>query len=361
MTVKCKHKYRVFISYCRDDEELLRCVSKQLEEIDAIPVIDHQIEGGENYTIEIKRAIAHSHLVIFLLTEASESKPWAQQEVGFALGLGLKVLTLTTGPVLDGIAHESNAKRVLPDFSNIDSFVTAKALANLVDASGKANVSLSECAPTTLGRTVKLVREAELALSEQPEGCKVLQRGGFSSFAIPDDDPNSELFKGRGPSDLELRAQLRNERSILEDHSRLQGCDLIIDPYIRVPVSLNPALSPRQLLEATMIRLRILRDYLKSAKNDVRVVIDQGNIVGNLLIVGDWFMAEAIVPRYPGGFRQTTFTRHAPTILERTKEFNRDFETHYKKRSEPDVPSRLVAAAEIERLLEQYDSELDKL
>jgi hypothetical protein len=45
---------------------------------------------------------------------------------------------------------------------------------------------------------------------------------------------------------------------------------------------------------------------------------------GSLTIVGDWFVAESMVPR-PEGYRQTVFTWHAPTVLRWVQKFDQEF------------------------------------
>ena len=77
---------------------------------------------------------------------------------------------------------------------------------------------------------------------------------------------------------------------------------------------------------ARSIRLQTLLTFLKDEQScpDVRVAVRQRSDPGNLLIVGDWMCAQSIAPA-AGGYRQTLFTWHAPTVLARIKEFDLQF------------------------------------
>jgi len=85
--------------------------------------------------------------------------------------------------------------------------------------------------------------------------------------------------------------------------------------------------------DRTALRLHLMIQFLKSQlDNDrIRIVIPTaaGQITTNLIIVGDWFASEAVVPLYhTGGYERTLFTRHAPTILNIIDRFDQDFDDH---------------------------------
>jgi hypothetical protein len=42
-------------------------------------------------------------------------------------------------------------------------------------------------------------------------------------------------------------------------------------------------------------------------------------------MVGDWFLAEAVAATVGTGYRQTVFTRHAPTVRSRLESFDQEF------------------------------------
>jgi hypothetical protein len=57
----------------------------------------------------------------------------------------------------------------------------------------------------------------------------------------------------------------------------------------------------------------------------VRVVIVHRTEPKDLLILGDWFCSESIVPRTDVSYRQTMFSWHAPTVLKKLWDFDDQF------------------------------------
>lgn len=71
---------------------------------------------------------------------------------------------------------------------------------------------------------------------------------------------------------------------------------------------------------------------------------------GSLTIVGDWFVADSLVPR-PEGYRQIVFRWHAPTVLQSVKEFDREFEELYAKSELGENASRGEVINQIEDIM----------
>ena len=100
---------------------------------------------------------------------------------------------------------------------------------------------------------------------------------------------------------------------MLEEYAKRFGCDLILYPSI-------PGLS-RKAIEA---RVQVLQSFLENMREAFapgRVAFDERALGENLIIVGDWFFAESTTPRIGQGYRHTTITCHAPTVLKRIDEF----------------------------------------
>jgi hypothetical protein len=75
------------------------------------------------------------------------------------------------------------------------------------------------------------------------------------------------------------------------------------------------------------LRLRALIEFLDSMPDDkVKVVFHRAVSPHSLTIVGDWFMAESVSADIKKGYRQTIFTRHAPSIRDRIAAFDQEFE-----------------------------------
>ncbi|MGH9856017.1 MAG: hypothetical protein ACREBD_39785, partial [Blastocatellia bacterium] len=76
---------------------------------------------------------------------------------------------------------------------------------------------------------------------------------------------------------------------------------------------------------AVKTRLQILFEFLGSMSDEsVHIVMSNNARHGNVTIVGDWFVADSQVPR-EGGYRQTVFNRHAPTVLKWVRTFDEEF------------------------------------
>ena len=146
------------------------------------------------------------------------------------------------------------------------------------------------------------------------------------------------------PRGEEYHVKQRAERTLLEQHARAEGCDLVIDPAFRLD-NRGPG--------ARSARLRTLMEFLESMPDDkVRVAVRPRMRPGNLLIVGDWFIAESLTPAPGAGFLQTVFTRHAPTVLERVKQFDDEFEDLLKETGIDAKSSRPAAVAAIKEELQ---------
>jgi hypothetical protein len=99
----------------------------------------------------------------------------------------------------------------------------------------------------------------------------------------------------------------------LERHARERGCTLLIDPSVVLDAG----------IEATIVSLETLLEFLESMPNElVEVILSPEARDGNITAVGDWFVAESMVRRIGEGYRQTVFTRHAPTALRLVRKFD---------------------------------------
>lgn len=57
----------------------------------------------------------------------------------------------------------------------------------------------------------------------------------------------------------------------------------------------------------------------------MKAVIRNRLDAGSLTICGDWFYAESITPQPGEGYRYTVFTWHAPSVLQKLRQFDEDF------------------------------------
>jgi hypothetical protein len=174
----------------------------------------------------------------------------------------------------------------------------------------------------------------------------VRQRAALSSFSIPDKDPGNPIWARRDgsvPRSPYYHNLQRDERRMLEQHARGQGCKLIIDPDFGLE---------RNGQEATRARLQILLEFLESMPDDkVRVALSERAREGNLTLVGDWFSAESVSPRPGEGHRQTIFNWHSPSVLQTMRRFDDQFEELAAENSGQEPSSRLAAIRKIQTIL----------
>lgn len=189
---------------------------------------------------------------------------------------------------------------------------------------------------------------------------RLRQRTAFGSFSIPDTAISSDAWRIRDPNRYhteEHRRLLRAERQAMSEYMRCFGCDLIIDPRVTIRNPTRAHQKPRETQQTglddeavpntesadapgsttfkhsplrTVFRIRLLIDLILRHLDDdmLRVVVPPhpGSLTTNLMIVGDWFATEAVVPHYGGGaYERTMFTRHAPTVLNMIDRFDQDF------------------------------------
>jgi hypothetical protein len=95
MSYRTKNKPVVFVAHS-GCEEYLHALNRYLPEYE-ITVSDWGDKSGTNLAQKITSDITRADLVAVLLTVAACTSAWVNQEIGFALGLGKKVL-----PILEG-------------------------------------------------------------------------------------------------------------------------------------------------------------------------------------------------------------------------------------------------------------------
>jgi len=194
------------------------------------------------------------------------------------------------------------------------------------------------------------VLELEGALHPDVYDC-VRQKGRLSSFHIPDkplDDPIWDQLYGSGKSEYHCRCVL-DERVALEKHARQRGCRLIINPYLT---------DDKLAISSQIVRLKSLAEFLEThSSSDVQVAINCRKHNETVTIVGDWFVAESVTPVPGHGYRQTIFTRHAPTIERRIATFDKEFKNRLKELGWTPESSRSEAIKIISGIIGELERE----
>ena len=348
-----KHDYRVFISYSHQDSELVDELVAILRENGLRPMLDKDFAFGGRFTDQIRNFIAHAHVFVPVITESSSKRGWVHQEIGYAMALKVPVLPICRGHVPGEMISELQAvtwNKESEDLDRLKEQLSWRTFNALLRKTQKDSHPLYECARYHEDRTMMMVDYASKVLELGAYG-HVLQIGALSSFHIPDKPISDRVWKDRYGSFVasDFRKQLlREERLVLEEHARVSGCSLIIDPYLSYE-KYGP--------DARKTRLKTLLDLLNSMPDEkVRVAIKKGMPKEeSLTIVGDWFTAESISASLGKGYQQTIFTRHAPTVQSRTELADRELGELLKVQGIEPYSSRRAAIAELEKLVQEID------
>lgn len=317
MSAHDNYPYRVFLSYDKDDVEDARRVFDRLRRLHLRPVWDHHTQAGWRFLDEIKKKIDHSHLFLPFLTRRSKRSTWVNHEIGYAMGRNVPVLPLSLGPLPEGMARELEAI-VAEDMQTLLQRLTHGRIKRPVNDADPAAVY--KCADHTDTRTNEIIKHCKQVEAFNNNYRQPLRHvAAFGSFSIPA-NPNAPIWIRRdGTKSLssDRRERLSKERRKLEAHAKRFGCDLVLYPTLK-------KLSNRKI----QARKELLQSFLKTMQKagaPVRVAFDKRGLGENLIIVGDWFLVESFTPR-DEGYRHTTITTHAATVLKRIEAFDRQFE-----------------------------------
>jgi hypothetical protein len=350
-------KFRVFISYAHVDRKLARHIVEHLEGIGVRPLWDVNIARGHHFHDQIKTFIRYSHVFLPIVTKAARKAGWVHQEIGYAVALNVPVLPVALDDLPGEMMSELQAVVLRDEEADLAEMLPLDEIELLVRTYSDPLLAQYQCAPDQETRTKLLCEYADevSGLRQAPRGRhfgKVRQRAALSSFHIPDKPPDNPIWerhaKDRTPS--YLRRLLRAERRALERHAREKGCKLIICPEAsREAHRENPASYAAGLEE--------LLEFLRSMDDaDVRIAIGPKLKQGeNMTIVGGWFSANSIVGDLEKGYRQTIFTRHAPTVGDDVAEFDAQFDQFLMQNPWP------RAASERRGAIEYLQAELSNL
>lgn len=353
-------RYRVFISYSRNDLKWVRIIDAALKRI-ALPMWDKDFRYGQGFHEQIQMFIAHAHIFLPVITEQASTRGWVHQEIGYAKALNIPVLPITLGKnaLPDAMIESLQAVRLNDDedrwASQLQRLLTLGGLESLVNDSADQGHAPFQCAEDTEDRARSLARYSDAVRRLGFHGM-VRQVGALTSFHIPSEPISHPVWKdryGRMHQTNNHCRMLRKERQALEKHVRKEGCRLII----------NPTLPYRQYgLGARISRLEWLIKFLKSMPpGKVQVAInDKLPDQRSLTIVGNWFSAESVSAAIGQGYRHTIFTRHAPTVQSMVELFDEEFKEALKANKWKAGESCGRAIQELQSLIAVLEIEKEK-
>ena len=342
--------FRVFVSYSHEDKELVGDVVSVLKDNGLMPMYYEGFAPGSRFLETIKTRIAHAHVFMPVITESSSSRGWVHQEIGYAVALNVPVLPLVRG-VLPGQMLGEYTPLELPDsIEAIGSQLSHEVLGKVAKRYRHSRYALYRCADLTEDRAQMLASYSDDVQSMGFCGC-VRQKGGLSSFHIPDEPLTNAVWLdrngGHDRGDFHNQCQ-REERIALERHAREEGCRIIVKPSIPYE-KWGP--------EARRVRLQTLIEFLNSMPDDkAQVAVDETmSVEQSLTMVGNWFAAESVSATIGHGFRQTIFTRHAPSVESRAELFDKEFQELLKAAGWSAETSRAAAITLLNQVIEQID------
>ena len=342
--------YRVFISYSHEDSELVSRIAKTLEGNGLHPMWDRNFLYGYGFHDQIKNFIAYAHVFLPVITKAADERKWVHQEIGYAMGLNIPVLPLAVGTWPGEMLQQIHAVQLTDDVELFKERFSYETIDNLIQHYAAGSFALYQCADFAEDRAVTMAKYANdvIALGYRDV---VRQKGALSSFHIPDKTIEHPVWRDRyggqdrGPNHCRLQ---REERIALATHASFAGCKLIINPTIDYP---------QYGESARIVRLRCLLDFLESMPDDkcqVAFNVQMGHSE-SVTIVGDWFSAESVSAQIGRGYRQTIFTRHAPSMVSKTDAFDREFDEQLDANGWSAKTSRTRAIEEIQRILDKAE------
>lgn len=314
---------------------------------------DRNFAYGKGFHEQIEKFIAHAHVFLPIITETSDQRKWVHQEIGYAMALNVPVLPVARGKVPGEMIQQIHAIEVGEDLGPLQQKLSWEAINKLVRRYSRLSYALFQCANYAENRAEMMANYAD-DVRELGFHDRVRQKGALSSFHIPEKGINHPVWKARygsverGPEHCRLQ---REERVALEKHAKAEGCKLIINPFICYE---------KYGVVAKIVRLESLLEFLESMPDaQCEVAInDQMEHDQSVTILGDWFAAESVSAQIGQGYRQTIFTRHAPSMMNKIEEFDQEFKERLETSGWSAETSRKAAIDLIQKIIAELKAQV---
>jgi len=348
-------KYRVFISYSHGDLALVKEIDSILRRNGMSPMWDKSFVFGHGFHEQIKNFIAHAHVFLPVLTRRADERKWVHQEIGFATALNIPVLPIAVGKLPGELLQEIHALQVQrKNVHELRSRLTVDAIKILIEGHAAFDRALYVCADSPEERATLMAAYANdvFALGERD---LVRQKGALSSFHMPSETVGHPVWSaryGKKRRSIDHCRRQRAERLALGRHAEFKGCRLIINPFLKFE-EYGPA--------ARLVRLQAICSFLRGMTDKLCEVVthhwkEHGESV---TLLGDWFAAESVSAEVGKGYRQTVFTRHAPTLMDKIAEFDAEFDELLRKQGVSRSESRRHAIGVIEAEIAKVSAGLE--
>jgi hypothetical protein len=271
-----------------------------------------------------------------LLVLNPDKREWKNQEIGIAFAFKIPII-----PIYDKESNENSndenskglTKFLVPlnierDENNKIVNLEAK-IRNTIEEDSRKEIDMVNCifAPRHFQRTEQMVNHFDAVsrfinryygkFKEESDNAPIRQRGGYSSFNIPDVSPDIEEDvwrdrEGKSTKEKGHREKQLEEREVFDTFSEKNATTIIINPnsYFNLGKKVQK------------VRLETLAKALKKNKEIKLLLDDEIDLEYNLTIVGDFFLAETLRSSEKEGYKQTIFTTCAPYIRKRIEIFD---------------------------------------
>ncbi len=309
---------RVFLSHSSEDLSEVLCIVKILEKNGMDVLWSEKLTPGHEYFKQIPFYIEQAHLFIPLITQSSSERGWVHQEIGYAYAMNIPVVPVVidgSDPI--GFMGKIHAIKLKKDplerleqlkFENFDHQEKHQEFPALYRRAA------------VMEKRAEMIRQYANKLAQLNRFGIVRQKGGLSSFHIPDRHIDNSVWQDRyypekrGSNHKQLQ---HDERRALQEHVEQKGCRLIVNPaYV---------INNRSVISAKS-RIQQLIKFLESMPdNQVVIAIENGKRnVESLTLVGDYFLAESVSFCDDDGFTNTFFTRNTAEVSRRIKAFDEE-------------------------------------
>lgn len=137
-------KFRVFLSHVSKDKEKAHRLREALAAYNIVAFVAHDdIEPTLDWQVQIERALHSMEAYVSIHTEGYKQSTWCQQETGFAVGKGTKVIALRMGEDPTGFISKHQAiSRGTKKAEDV-----AKEIDALLRADDRTKVRYAKCNP----------------------------------------------------------------------------------------------------------------------------------------------------------------------------------------------------------------------
>ena len=338
---------RVFVSYARKNKELVEQIIAVLQDQGLAPMSDKDLPVGTGFPEQIRSYIAHAHVFLPVVTPKSSKRGWVHQEIGYALALNVPVLPVCFERPPEGFLQLHHSL-VIEKEEDLEKQLRREVFESLVDRANEESHPLYECAEDNEKRAFLMAKYAN-SVRDIAGTAIVRQKGALTTFSLPGELEPFTKWQARYNRKREKPycKRLLKERQAFGRHVISAGCKLIVNDHLDYIDKWGDGVKHA--------RLSVLLDFLESIPDDsTQVAFTAPDApLHSWTLVGDWFLAESIAGQMGGGYYQTMFTRHAPTIRQRIEEFEQEFAVLLARDGTTAESSKAVA---IERLKKQISA-----